>query len=143
MSASAPDWWGDPLGDALAAYHARQDAERDRRRRRGPTEAAVLRAVLRLLKRRGVLHWREQVGVFLTPGGTKVHIGVLGLPDIIAVVAGRVIGIECKSRHGRQSPAQRRFAERLEAAGGIYLLARSAGDVEKFLEGRLCDGDQN
>lgn len=135
MSTTAPDWWGDPLGDAVAAYDAEQERRRELRARRGPTEAAVLRGVLRLLKRRGVLHWRQQVGVFLTPGGTKVHVGILGLPDIIAVVDGRALGVEVKARHGRQSPAQRKFAERLEAAGGVYVLARSAADVEKILEG--------
>ncbi len=135
MSTTAPDWWGDPLGDAVAAYDAEQERRRELRARRGPREATVLASVLRLLKRRGVLHWRQQVGVFLTPGGVKIHVRTIGMPDIIAVVAGRVIGIECKARHGRQSPAQRKFKERFEAAGGRYIIARAAADVEKLLEG--------
>ena len=139
MSTTAPDWWGDPLGDAVAAYDAEQERRRELRARRGPREATVLASVLRLLKRRGVLHWRQQVGVFLTPGGVKINVGTIGMPDIIAVVDGRVLVIEVKARHGRQSPAQKRFAERLEAAGGRYIIARSAGDVEKLLEGEDLD----
>jgi hypothetical protein len=40
-------------------------------------------------------------------------------------------GIEVKRPGSKQSDAQREFQVRLEAAGGVYVLAMSIDDVEK------------
>ena len=52
-----------------------------------------------------------------------------GLPDIQAVKDGRTIYIEIKRPGGRQSPGQKKFQQELEAAGGIYIIAREVDDL--------------
>jgi hypothetical protein len=42
-------------------------------------------------------------------------------------------GIEVKAEKGRQSDAQKEFQVRLEAAGGVYVLARGIDEVEKAI----------
>jgi hypothetical protein len=53
----------------------------------------------------------------------------LGSPDIVCVINGQYVGIECKGTKGKQSDNQKDFQRRLEAAGGRYILARSLDDV--------------
>lgn len=56
-----------------------------------------------------------------------------GTPDIICVLEGGIFcGIEVKTKIGRQSPEQILFQKRLEALGGIYILARSVADVQRL-----------
>lgn len=50
--------------------------------------------------------------------------GVRGSADISAVIQGRSVKIEVKMKD-RQSEAQKRYQERTEAAGGIYLIVRT------------------
>ncbi len=52
-----------------------------------------------------------------------------GLPDLQAVKDGRTIYIEVKRPGGRQSAKQKKFQQDLEAAGGIYILARKIEDL--------------
>lgn len=52
-----------------------------------------------------------------------------GLPDLQAVKDGRTIYIEIKRPGGRQSANQKKFQLDLEAAGGIYILAREVKDL--------------
>ena len=56
-----------------------------------------------------------------------------GIPDIIAVIDGKFIGLEFKTYRGRQSEDQKIFQERLEAAGGRYFIIRSLTDLEKTI----------
>ena len=58
-----------------------------------------------------------------------VQFGVPGMPDLVAVVNGRFVGIEVKRPKCKQSPAQKSFQVRLEEAGGLYILATSVEDV--------------
>jgi hypothetical protein len=48
-------------------------------------------------------------------------------------MAGRAIAIEVKSPTGRQSERQRRWQAAHEAAGGVYLLCRDAGETVRDL----------
>lgn len=52
-----------------------------------------------------------------------------GTPDIIAVIKGKFVGIEVKAPTGRMSADQILFQKRLEAHGGVYVLAKSVEDV--------------
>ena len=52
-----------------------------------------------------------------------------GLPDMQAVKDGRTIYIEIKRPGGRQSAKQKKFQQELEAAGGIYIIAREVDDL--------------
>ena len=50
--------------------------------------------------------------------------GMKGTADISAVIQGRAVKIEIKIRDA-QSEDQKRYQQRIEAAGGIYLIVRS------------------
>lgn len=56
-----------------------------------------------------------------------------GIPDIILVYKGRIIGLELKAPKGRLSPEQKVFHERLTLSGAVVFVARSLNDVHDFL----------
>lgn len=56
--------------------------------------------------------------------------GTNGTADIHAVIGGRAVMIEIKHGRDRQSDAQRRYQQTIEAAGGTYLIIR---DFEQFM----------
>ena len=60
---------------------------------------------------------------------------VAGIPDIVLVRAGRLHGLELKSRAGRLSDAQVAYRDALLAAGGDYVVARTLDDVAFALAG--------
>lgn len=63
-----------------------------------------------------------------------------GVSDITACVKGRFVEIELKSAFGNQSKQQKREQERVEGAGGIYVLAYTMRDVFDALELEVpCD----
>lgn len=49
----------------------------------------------------------------------------LGTADISATIKGRSVKIEVKTGKDRMSSYQRRYRDKIEAAGGIYIVARS------------------
>lgn len=118
--------------------------------RRTP-ESSTLRACLDYLALCKIAAWRINVqGVPLHDGsGGWRKAPSTGIADIIAV--GRMpcdndgafprcgtpnphpIAVECKSACGRQSPAQREFQRKWEAAGGLYVLARSVDELRTAL----------
>jgi hypothetical protein len=56
-----------------------------------------------------------------------------GYPDITLIVKGRFVGVEVKSRRGRQGAEQKKQQALIEAAGGLYVIARSLDDVLEVL----------
>jgi len=120
------------------------------------TEHAIQQQILVAIgSRPGVLAWRQNVGRapsswrsvpeyiaawikqsmgivasrIYVANGRLVQYGTPGMADIMIVVNGRLIAVEVKAKKGRQSQAQKRWQEALEAAGGRYVLARSVADV--------------
>lgn len=58
-----------------------------------------------------------------------------GIADILAILPGGIhLEIEVKSKVGKQSPDQAIHQKRVEALGGVYILARSVKDID-----HLCD----
>lgn len=57
-----------------------------------------------------------------------------GIPDIIVIKNGLFIGIEVKKKGSYLSPDQRIFQKNVEAAGGVYVLARSIDDLKGLFE---------
>jgi len=99
--------------------------------RRGPRESRVVASVLAYLAHLpGCFAWRNNSGVARI-GGRVVRFGGVGSADILCCYRGRFIGVECKAAGGRQSPLQARWQKKLEAAGGLYFLARSVEDVSE------------
>ena len=56
-----------------------------------------------------------------------------GTPDILACIDGRFLAIEVKTATGKVSVLQQIQIDRIHAAGGLALVARSWEDVEKYL----------
>lgn len=100
-------------------------------------ESAVLELVCQYLTVRRVFFWRSNnVPVFRPERGAfcaMPRYSRHGVPDILAVVNGRLLGIEAKSAKGRTSPAQEQFRQDLETAGGVYAVCRDVPDVERAL----------
>lgn len=75
------------------------------------------------------LHYRNNSGGFRDTNRHFYRFGAIGSPDIVCVINGQSVGIEVKGPGGKQSDHQKQFQERLEAAGGRYILARSLDEV--------------
>ncbi len=112
----------------------------------GTAENAVQSACFKYLQLRGAFVWRSQSRTFQVPGkGGRMRpmfVGTPGSPDIMGILpGGRFIGVECKrplgpkGGHGGsvQSPEQKMWQDECERVGGLYILARSFGDVEEAL----------
>jgi hypothetical protein len=65
------------------------------------------------------------------PGKYTPTTGVKGSADISCTIKGRSIKLEVKYGKDRMSEAQKEYAERTVAAGGIYYVAR---DFDSFKE---------
>ena len=56
-----------------------------------------------------------------------------GICDRIAIKDGKVLFIEVKGPKGRLSNHQEEFKKNIEAAGGIYITAKSYEDIGRFV----------
>ena len=70
------------------------------------------------------LAWSNATGA-LKKDDRMIRYGLVGSADILACINGRMVGIEAKVGRDAHRPRQKAFASELEAAGGIYVLARS------------------
>lgn len=108
-------------------------------RNRGPRETLIQSMILDQLKIRGIFAWRNQaIPVPIRRGNRIVGLrkalpGMNGVPDVLVVINGKLIGIEVKAALGRQSVDQMRWQLNLEAAGARYILARSWEEVAAAL----------
>lgn len=73
--------------------------------------------------------WRNNVGAAIDRTGRKITFGEPGASDILAVVRGRLVAVEVKSREGRVSGDQLAWCGKVVAAGGLYLVARCLEDA--------------
>jgi hypothetical protein len=58
-----------------------------------------------------------------------VKFGLEGSGDIIGAASGRPLAVEMKTAEGQQRRAQIMFEQAWVKVGGIYILARSAGEA--------------
>ncbi len=101
-----------------------------KRRGRQP-EGLVVNACIKWLWAQGCFVWRNNTGALPDKTGRKVHYGHKGSADIIGVNPyGKFIAVEAKSAKGRITPEQAIFRDRIEAKGGVYVLAKSIDDLE-------------
>lgn len=75
------------------------------------------------------MFWRNNSGVGKTDYGARISFGCPGSGDILGVFKGKPIAIEVKTETGRQSAQQKSWQQSWEECGGIYILARSPGEV--------------
>lgn len=106
-----------------------------------PSEAEILKAILQLLRRhpKVALCWRQNSGTFAERNrdGTTRYIRAntqRGMSDIMgALMDGRTLAIEVKSRTGRMRPGQEEFLASIRAAGGVAGVCRSVEDAVALL----------
>ena len=80
--------------------------------------------------------WRARTGkARLRNVGALVQFGVTGQADISGILApnGRRIEVEVKTGGDKQTKEQKRWQRMIEAMGGVYVLARTVGDVAAIL----------
>lgn len=116
----------------------------------GAKENMVQRSVLHLLSWiPGAVIERRNVRVIMMPGKggrpRPVKFGSSGEPDVQALLPAKestreaeigralFIGVECKAGRGKATPEQLAYGRRLEAAGGVYVVAYHAWQVEAVL----------
>ena len=90
-------------------------------------------ACVNLLRAKGAFAWRNStVGIFdpvKKQYRTNSDRQSIGAADILAVYRGVPIAVEVKVGKDRQRPEQKRWAEALTAAGGIYIIAQDTTDA--------------
>ena len=103
----------------------------------GMKESTIQRGILdylELFSRTNTIYFfRAGSGAFKTSAGRYFKTGVKGLPDIIALYAGRFIGLEVKTPKGRQSIDQKKAEDSILRSGGEYHIVRSISDVKEIL----------
>lgn len=96
-------------------------------------EKDIQRSILDYLILKRAFHWRNNTGAFVGEHkGVRrfVKYGLPGSPDIFALKAGTIYGIEVKRPGGKQSEAQRLFQFDFEQNGGVYRIAQSIDDIK-------------
>ena len=132
MTLSAEEW-------AVEAQK-RRDAQRPKEttKRKGKTPEAKVKAEIdAYLKKIGAINIRTNAGSWQDEAGHWIMGAKAGTADNIACIAGAFVAIEAKSAKGTPSDAQQRFQARVEALGGLYILARSRDDVRAALVARF------
>ena len=99
------------------------------------TEHAIQNAIVAQLKALGLFVWRQNTGKARDPRtGAVIAFGLPGQGDITGVLpGGRRLEIECKTAHGRLTPEQRAFGDRVVALGGLYVMARNVRDTVELV----------
>lgn len=102
------------------------------------SETDLVRAILRALELRGVWAWRVNSGTLPATGRRgaeyRVRLAPAGTPDILAVVSGRLVGLEVKTAKGLQRPTQRTWQAKAEKHGVPYRIVRSAREALEFVQ---------
>lgn len=106
-------------------------------------ETLVLQTCLNLLHTRGIFAWRNNTGAMAVRNrGARdrfVRFGHTGSGDILGVLpGGRFLSVECKAGRGIPTKAQKEFAGKINAAGGLAVVVYSAQDLAHALEGELA-----
>ena len=101
------------------------------------TEAMIQRAILDYLAWYSIKHkiywFRSGAGMVKTEAGGVFRSGKPGVPDItICGQNGQFIGVEVKTKTGRQSASQKKAEAEILAAGGRYELVRSLDDIKRL-----------
>jgi hypothetical protein len=88
-------------------------------------ESEIQKQCLDYLKALNVFHWRSNN---IAVKGRVFH-GLLGVPDIIVLHNGYFIGLEIKTKEGKQTKEQRDFERNCTINGGFYFVIRSIDDL--------------
>lgn len=110
---------------------------RTRKQNRKPVvpESMIVNSCIRLLYANNIFCYRQNTGAYKPDNSSRyIRYGYPGSADIVAIIFGRYIAIECKTEIGKQSDKQKAFQERVEQAGGVYLLVHSVEELSDALK---------
>jgi hypothetical protein len=99
------------------------------------SERDLQASIIQWLQAKKFFYYRQNTGVAkMGEEGRYVRFGNVGSPDIVVVRNGIYIGIEVKGTNTAWSLEQKGFKEKLEDAGGTYILARRMEDVTEHID---------
>jgi len=112
-------------------------------------ESTIQDAILRFLQWDRRVAWAERfnTGAHLIEGTTGngkksrrfIQYAFKGCSDILGqLVDGRFLAVEVKTRSGRATKEQQAFLDKVDASGGVAVLARSVDEVKNALDA-VCD----
>ena len=105
-----------------------------KKKKRKSLETQIVRECLRLLYELGIFAYRQNTRV-LYVDGRPIQFGYPGSGDIGGLLPdGRRLEIECKSPTGKQTAAQKTFQQKIESNNGVYLLVRSAKELNEKIQ---------
>ena len=97
-------------------------------------EGRIKADLLRFLEIRGVFAWNNPTGAVQVRPGQYMRFGKVGSADIIGVLpGGRFLAVEVKAPHGRLSPEQADFLDRIRGLGGVAIVAHSFQELDTVL----------
>ena len=99
-------------------------------------ESPIQLEIMRYLRQQGYLFWRFSPDTYVQSIGRYVKHEYVpnGLPDIMILVEGKMIGIECKrSKGGRTSPDQLLMQKRFALLGHEYHVVKSVEEIKAIL----------
>src|ERR1043166_7044665 len=101
---------------------------------RKETEASIQYSICEYLAARKYLFWRQNTAGLYRDGRffSLPKYAMRGVSDIIVVHTGRPYFLEVKRPKTYQSPDQKEFQKRVEAAGAHYAVVRSIEDVQRL-----------
>lgn len=106
-------------------------------------ESELLSFALKLLKNKGILHWRVANGPVMHTIGTRVIYKpspIKGMPDIAGLMpCGRFFAIELKSAKGRLSPEQVNWINKINDSHGVAVVIRTSNELLEFCHAILDD----
>ncbi len=95
------------------------------------SEKAIQKFILEYLQTNRIGYfWRNNTGAMKTKA-SFVKFGLVGSADILGLLCGRFVAIECKEQGcTKLDPAQEKFKAEIDRNGGYYYLAN---DVDEFV----------
>jgi hypothetical protein len=98
-------------------------------------ERDIQKSVLAYLNHlKKIYFFRSGNGAIRTELGNFFRTGRPGNPDIVVCYKGIFVGLEIKTKTGKQSPSQEKTEQEIINAGGKYFIIRSIDDVINALE---------
>lgn len=94
-------------------------------------EAKVKKRVTTILKEYGAYYFAPVTGGY----------GASGVPDIVACLGGRFIGIECKAGKNVPTALQEKNLDEISKAGGIAMVVREDTEVLLTILNQLKQGE--
>jgi hypothetical protein len=104
------------------------------------SESDIQKTVCEFLELLGIFFWRQNTAPAFDWKTNQFRRMAKytrrGIPDIIAIIDGKFVGFEIKSKTGKLSEDQKSFCLSCELAGGYYFVIKSLEDIKEAL--KIC-----